>query len=206
MNRTNSNSITSILIFALNNKKSPFRNKILKEKFGIEQNENLCFYDGTHTPLMLPEMKNKQVDIYAREIGKHKVTLMIEIKANLPERLQNSQRKKGEYSKVSKNYEIPLFYIIPRQYYHREEIPKGIIEWEEILEIAETCKDKTGLSEQIRNFVDLDENKIVFNNKEKQYFINSKKLQIVFENRNILKKNILECLPKEAKFPDEENS
>ena len=97
MNRTNSNSITSILIFALNNKKSPFRNKILKEKFGIESNENLCFYDGTHNPLLIHEMKNKQVDIYAREIGKHKVTMMIEIKANLQETLQKSQGKKGEY-------------------------------------------------------------------------------------------------------------
>ena len=206
MNRTNSNSITSILIFALNNKKSPFRNRILKELFGIEQNDNLCFYDGTHTPLLFPKMKNKQVDIFAREIGKHKVSLMIEIKANLRETLQTSPGKEGEYFKVSESYKIPLFYIIPRQYYHREEIPKGIIEWEKILEIAETCKDKTGLSEQIRNFVDLDENKILFSNQEKQYFKNSKKMQIVFENRNELKVNIKNCLPKDSKFPKEENS
>ena len=169
MNRTNSNSITSILIFALNNKKSKFRNKILREKFGIESNENLCFYDGTHNPLLIPGMKNKQVDIYAREIGKHKVTMMIEIKANLLETLQKSQGKNGEYVKVSDHYAIPLFYIIPRQYYHKEKIPKGVIEWEEILEIAEACKDKTGLSEQIRNFVDLNENEIIFSTGKRTY-------------------------------------
>ena len=206
MNRTNSNSITSILIFALNNKKSPFRNKILKEKFGIELNENLCFYDGTHNPLLIPEMKNKQVDIYAREIGKHKVTLMIEIKANLHEILRKPQGKKGEYLMVSEHYGIPLFYIIPRQYYHKEGIPKGIIEWEEILEIAEACKDKTGLSEQIRNFVDLTENKIVFGNQEKQYFTNLTKLGKVLAKRDLFKNDILNSLPKGAKFPTEENS
>lgn len=189
MNRTNSNSITSILILALNYNKS-FRDKILKEKFGIEQNDNLCFYDGTHTPLLFPEMKNKEVDIYAREIGKHKVTLMIEVKASLQEILQTSQGKKGEYSSVSKNRGIALFYIIPRKYYHREEIPKNgkIIEWEEILEIAETCKNKTGLSEQIRKFVDLDENEIEFSDQEKQYFRNSNKLKKVFQSRCSLKK------------------
>ncbi len=206
MNRTNSNSITSILIFALNNKKSPFRNKILKEKFGIDSNENLCFYDGTHNPLLIPGMKNKQVDIYAREIGKYKVTLMIEIKANLHEILRQSQGKKGEYLMVSEHYGIPLFYIIPRQYYHKEGIPKGIIEWEEILEIAEACKDKTGLSEQIRNFVDLNENKIVFGNQEKQYFTNLTKLGKVLAKRDLFKNDILNSLSKGAKFPTEENS
>ena len=206
MNRTNSNSITSILIFALNNKKSPFRNKILKEKFGIESNENLCFYDGTHNPLLIHEMKNKQVDIYAREIGKHKVTMMIEIKANLQETLQKSQGKNGEYAIVSDHYAIPLFYIIPRQYYHKEGIPKRIIEWEEILEIAEACKDKTGLSEQIRNFVDLNESKIIFSNKEKQYFTNLTSLGKILAKRDLFKDDILKSLPKGAKFPVEENS
>ena len=151
-------------------------------------------------------MKNKQVDIYAREIGKHKVTLMIEIKANLPERLQTSQGKKGEYIKVSEHYGIPLFYIIPRQYYHKEEIPNGVIEWEEILEIAEACKDKTGLSEQIRNFVDLNENKIVFGNQEKQYFTNLTKLGKVLAKRELFKKSIRQSLSNGAKFPSEENS
>ena len=131
---------------------------------------------------------------------------MIEIKANLHEILRKSQGKKGEYSMVSEHYEIPLFYIIPRQYYHKEGIPKGIIEWEEILEFAEACKDKTGLSEQIRNFVDLNENKIVFGNQEKQYFTNLTKLGKVLAKRELFKNSIRQSLSNGAKFPSEENS
>lgn len=199
MNRTNSNSITSILIYALNNKKSSFRNRMM-EKFGLTPNNNICFYDGTHSQLLLPEMKNKQVDIYAREFGKDKILLMIEIKANIYETLQLSQGKHGEYFKTANNYNIPLYYIIPSEYHDRDNIPKNIIEWETILEISESCKDITGIAEQIRNFVDLNESSFQFTEDEKELFYNPIKLNRIYNKRirisNVIKE-VMESTPKQ---------
>lgn len=47
--KTNSNSMTAILVVALNNKRSSFRNEFLK-LIDLKE-DNLIFYDGTHTSI-----------------------------------------------------------------------------------------------------------------------------------------------------------
>ncbi len=153
MNQTNSNSITSILICALNDTKSDFRTKMLT-KFGeISQSklDDIYFYDGTHSPLKIKEMKNKQVDIYARKFGEQKVRLMIEIKANLYEALQESQKKNSVYENAAKALECDLLYIVPKEYKHKNMLSQKIIEWETVLEIAKKSDKK--LAQQIEHFV-----------------------------------------------------
>lgn len=76
--RTNSNSITAILINKLNNKKSGFRFAML-EKWGLPA--NTIFKDGTHSTIYFPEMENKEVDIVGMSNSEY--VILIEIKANL---------------------------------------------------------------------------------------------------------------------------
>ena len=171
MSKTNSNCITSILIAVLNNKQSSFRGEFFKCIKKQYEDEDICipkettFYDGTHQPLLYKEMNGKEIDIIARIPGKRKPVLMIEVKANIWENLQESQSKKGEYGKTAKKYGIPLIYIIPKYYSHEEEIPEiaRIIKWESILNIARSEKGKDDyFVEQIKNFVEFtDENKIL---------------------------------------------
>ena len=158
MSRTNSNSITSILIYELNNNEN-FRKKMLKEfkKLAPDAkiNDKIIFYDGTHSPLKIKSMKKTEVDIYARVPGEYKIYLMIEVKAGINEDLQDSQKKNGEYQITSDKEKIPLFFIIPKLYAHREEIgtkKENIIEWESILKLAD---NESKLKEQIKHFVDI---------------------------------------------------
>lgn len=152
--KTNSNSITAIFVDKLNYKKSGFRAKILK-LWNLP--DNTIFIDGTHSLSKIPEMENKEVDI----IGKvnSKIVIMIEVKANLNEDLQDSQKTHGQYAKtVSKHKDIKLKYIIPDGYYHLYELPKEseqiqIITWTKIYEIAKE-HDNTGFTEQIDYFVE----------------------------------------------------
>ena len=161
MSKTNSNSITSILIYELNNN-ALFKNAMLNifnEKSKEFIPDDVFFYDGTHSPLKLKTMGTKEVDIYARIPGKYKIYLMIEVKAGIYEDLQTSQMKNGEYQKTSKEEDIPLFFIIPKAYAHRNDenfIHENNIEWEEILKIAkDTGNDK--IINQIHNFVEITE-------------------------------------------------
>lgn len=152
--KTNSNSITAILVNKLNYKKSGFRTAIIKF---WDLPDNVVFIDGTHSVTNIPEMENKEVDI----IGKidSKVILLIEVKANLNEDLQASQKENGQYAKtVSKHNDIKLKYIIPDGYYHLNELPKEseqiqIITWSKIYELAKE-HDNTGFTEQIDYFVE----------------------------------------------------
>ena len=169
MSKTNSNSITSIFISELNNLESDFRGKMLERfrKSGNEIPDDLIFYDGTHSPLKLKSMGEKEVDIYARVPGKYKIYLMIEVKAGIYEDLQDSQKIKGEYQKTSKAEKIPLFFLIPKAYSHRNDdnfIKENIIEWEEVLSIATSCKDNR-IVNQIYDFVELTENENYFDEK-----------------------------------------
>lgn len=63
MSRTNSNSITSILIYELNNNEN-FRKKMLEEFKRLapdaEINDKIVFYDGTYSTLLIPEMKKRK--------------------------------------------------------------------------------------------------------------------------------------------------
>lgn len=152
--KTNSNSITAILVERLNYKKSGFRTAILK-LWNLP--DDIFFTDGTHTVSCIPEMENKEVDI----VGKSgtKIILLIEVKANLNEDLQVSQKANGQYENTVKNHrDIKLKYIIPDGYYHQNELPKEseqiqIVNWSKIYEIAKET-DNTGLTEQINYFVE----------------------------------------------------
>ena len=91
MSKTNSNSITSILVAALNTENSEFRTKmisILSKKIRKKIKDEIQFYDCTHSPLLYKEMKETEIDIIARYPGIHKPVMMIEIKANIGEPLQ----------------------------------------------------------------------------------------------------------------------
>lgn len=160
MSKTNSNSITGILIYELNNNEI-FKKEMLKifrEKSKSDIPENILFYDGTHSPLKIKTMGEKEVDIYARVPGKYKIYLMIEVKAGINEDLQDSQKIGGEYWNTSKTG-IPLFFIIPKAYTHKNDkkyIHENNIEWEEILKIANNCRNDK-MVEQIKNFVEITE-------------------------------------------------
>ena len=152
--KTNSNSITAILVEKLNYKKSGFRNAMLKF---WNLPENIIFIDGTHSTSRLPEMENKEVDIIGTD--RSKIVLLLEIKANLNENLQDSQKKNGQYVKTAECHkEIQLKYIIPDGYYHISELPEEseqikIYTWSKIYEIAKET-DNTGFTDQINYFVE----------------------------------------------------
>ena len=86
--KTNSNSITAILINKLNYKKSGFRAAML-DYLGKLPNDTV-FMDGTHSTINLPEIGNKEVDIVG--ISDSKYVILLEIKANLSEDIQESQK------------------------------------------------------------------------------------------------------------------
>ncbi len=171
MSKTNSNSITSILVAALNEKDSCFRknmfslfqSEIKKKKkenkkikySNITFNKKIKFYDCTYSPLLYPEMEKKKIDIIARVPGKHKPAIMIEVKANISETLQDSQATGAAYENTSKEYNIPLIYIIPKDYKHRNYIPETatIINWEIIKEKTENIQ--ISFDNQIDNFVEI---------------------------------------------------
>lgn len=178
MSKTNSNSITSIFTAALN-ENLPFRRKVLKifEKILRKKiDSSVVFYDCIHSPLLYEEMNGKEIDIIARIPGVHKPVMMIEVKANTREPLQDSQRKEGEYENTAKEHHIPLIYIIPKNYIHENEIPKIAkkITWESILEHAEDTK--VSVNAQISNFVEIIEQDEGFLNEEIKLFENKKLL------------------------------
>lgn len=151
--KTNSNSITAILINKLNYKKSGFRFSML-EKWGLPR--NTIFTDGTHSTINCKEMENKEVDIVG--ISNSKYVILIEIKANLSENTQDSQKSDGQYVATAEKNKIPLKYIIPDGYYEIDKLPSKskyvqIIKWSEIYEIAKST-DNTGFTEDIDNFVE----------------------------------------------------
>ena len=150
--KTNSNSITIKLKNILNNKKSGFRIAMMN-RFGLTDS-NTIFMDGTHSPVNLPEMQSKEIDIWAKDTDNNFV-LLLEVKANVDEDLQDSQKRNGEYEKTANKNNIPLFYIIPPAYSHEKQIPKiaEIIYWDEILDIAKEC-DNTGFAEEILSCVE----------------------------------------------------
>lgn len=195
MSRTNSNSITSILIYFLNNNTIVRKNLI--EMFNATEkivSSDVCFYDGTHSPLELETMNNKQVDIYARVPGKYKINLMIEVKAGIYEDLQDSQKEGGEYQNTSKKEKIPLIFIIPKRYSHINEIPESvrIIYWEDIL--VKCSSENKEFSKQIEHFVDVsNENRTpkAEGNKIYKKFMDLKEY---IKSRYEFKKNLTEAL------------
>lgn len=199
MSKTNSNSMTSLLVAALNDVDSEFRNALIqwfKEKTGADIPAKTVFYDGTHQTLLYREMNGKEIDIIAREPGKRKPVLMIEVKAGLWENLQDSQCKGGEYQKTAEKYEIPLIYIIPRYYSHESDIPKNAekIEWESILGIAR--KHDKYLVKQIENFVEISEDEKTLSEGERNLLtkqgllkeVHCTKQDVLDEIYNLLKK------------------
>ncbi len=183
MSLTNSNSITSILVSTLNNRKSGFREKMLQkiredyEKCNKRPEINIptdttIFYDGTHHSLK--EMKGKLIDIYGQVEVENKIepTILIEVKASQTEPYQKeSQGSNGIYTEVAIEKKIPLIYILPEEYKHEKDLPldnakdlnnenkkKGLYVkhyyWPEILDIAKEY-DYSGLADQIENFVEI---------------------------------------------------
>ena len=153
--KTNSNSMTAILVVALNNKRSSFRNEFLK-LIDLKE-DNLIFYDGTHTSIEYQEINGKEVDVVGRIDGK--TSFLMEIKVGIYESLQASQAKHGEYERVLKEHSDrvkKLVYLIPTGYIHEESLPESaeIIYWEEVLSIAKEF-DNSGLENYIKEFVEL---------------------------------------------------
>ncbi len=191
--RTNSNSMTGLLITALNSENSDFR-KYFANLLKIEIPANTIFLDGTHQPLLYKEMNEKQVDIIARVPGKRKPILMIEVKTNIDEDLQESQGKNNEYEETASKYKIPLIYIFPKYYGHREEIPDIAIkiEWEEILDIARNTP--INLGEMIENFVDISEENIL-SKEERELLTNQSLIKELLETKECVLEELKQNLP-----------
>lgn len=154
-NKTNSNSITAILVNKLNYRKSGFRAAILKS-WGLT--DDIEFKDGTHSSINFPEMEGKQVDIVGMVGNDYKV--LIEVKANFNEPLQDSQKSDGQYQTTAKMHNLDLKFIVPDSYFHEYQLPKEsenvkIIPWSEIYKIAKEY-DNTGFTEDIEYFVETD--------------------------------------------------
>ena len=178
--------MAGLLVAALNNEDSDFHNamsKYFKEQTGADIPAETVFYNGTHQTLLYKEMNGKEVDIIAREPGKRKPVLMIEVKAGIGENLQDSQRIGGEYQKTAEKYGISLVYIIPRNYTHESEIPKNAkkIEWEAIFDIARN-HDKY-LAAQIENFVDISEDGDTLTEEERALLTSPDLLREVYETK-----------------------
>lgn len=151
MGKTNSNSITAILINKLNYRKSGFRTEILK-KWNLTG--DLVFHDGTHSSV--PGLDGTKPDIIGK-IGE-KICVIIEVKANLHEPLQESQKKNGRYEQFVNDSDRHLIYIVPDGYEHIDELPDvnskiHIFKWSKIYEIAKEY-DNTGFTDQIDYFVE----------------------------------------------------
>lgn len=199
MSKTNSNSITSIFTAALN-ENSPFRKKVLKifeKKLRKKIDPNVVFCDCTHAPLLYEEMNGKEIDIIARIPGVHKPVMMIEVKANTREPLQDSQKMDGEYEITAREHHIPLVYIVPSNYIHRAEIPELAkkVTWESILEYAEDIN--VSFNAQISNFVEivepdegiLDEEIELFENPKRLLQIHEISLTVLGSIEKVLRKN-----------------
>ena len=199
--KTNLNIMTSLLITALNNKKSNFRDTMIT-LFSKSLNKyipsNTIFYDGTHQALLYEEMDNNEVDVIARVPGKRTPVLMIEIKVGIREELQESQREGGAYQRTAENHGIPLLYIIPKNYNYQENIPSYAkkINWEEIIKKARE-KDYTYLAEQIENFVELSEETEALSKEEVILLTMQSLLREVIETKDKVFEKIEEILLKE---------
>ena len=208
MSKTNSNSMTSLLIAALNNEDLEFRSamlKYLKEQTKTDIPEKTVFYDGTHQTLLYKEMNGKEIDIIAREPGKRKPVLMIEVKTGLWENLQESQNKGGEYQKTAEKYGIPLIYIIPRYYAHESGIPSNSkkIEWETILSIAR--KQGTYLAAQIENFVEISEDEGTLTEEERNLLTEQDVLKEVYDTKQTILDIISDLLKKRKEVSSQED-
>lgn len=190
--RTNSNSMTAIFIFALNNKKSGFRKEFFRF-FELEDDDSI-FYDGTHSSVEYPEMKNKEIDVVGRLNGK--ITYLMEIKVGINEDLQESQSKNGEYEKTARLHPDvkKLIYVIPDNYIHENDIPinSKIIYWSEVLKIAQEY-DNHGLEDYIKTFVDLPIMDSVLLGKGELFMLLNQKSFNAAEN---LRKTVLELVKK----------
>lgn len=216
MSKTNSNSITSILVIALNTDDSDFRKKMLELlKDSIEKKANIKiddkiikktrFYNSTHSPLPYPEMNDKEIDIIARVPGVHKPIMMIEVKANTDETLQDSQSKGKEYQKTSEVHGIPLVYIIPKEYRDIKKLPCKphlkkaknknqnaiILFWEDLKEITKNLKE-IRFDGLIDTFIELtDESKKIQLNKFQKTALEDVKK--IIKNNNIYNISDLQC-------------
>lgn len=150
-NRTNSNSLTLLTINKLNDKTLGFRHEMLKK---MKLKDDTIFEDGTHTAADLKGINNKEVDIVAK--NGTSTTALIEVKVNIGEDLQPSQAKKGEYEKVARKNDLKLFYIIPDDYSHQDELPDcaNVFTWEQILEM-ESVRG-TSYANEIKHFAQVD--------------------------------------------------
>lgn len=201
--KTNSNSMTSLLTVALNNKKCNFRDVMLKRIERIVRkniSDDVCFYDETHQSLPYEEMDGKEIDIIARVPGKRTPVLMIEVKVGVGEILQKSQKEGGQYDLTAKAHGIPLLYIIPQDYYHRGEIPASaeILDWEDILTVARE-HDNTYFAEQMEHFVELSEEDEVLSKEEVALLTVKSLLEDVYETKNQVLDEIRQILEKHGR-------
>lgn len=201
--------MTGLLVAALNNENpKEFRSamlKYLKKRTKADIPAKTVFYNGTHQSLLYKEMGDKEIDIIAREPGKRKPVLMIEVKAGLGENLQDSQRTGGEYQKTAEEYGIPLVYIIPRYYTHESEIPEIAtkIEWDDILGIA--CNHDKYLAAQIENFVDISEAEGTFSEEERNLLKKQSLLEKVYNRKQTVLDEISDLLKKRKDVSNQED-
>jgi hypothetical protein len=191
--KTNSNSITAILINKLNNKKSGFRFAML-EKWELPT--NTIFKNGTHSTITFSEMENKEVDIVGMSGTEY--VILIEIKANLSENIQESQKANGQYVKTAQKHNLKLKYIIPDGYYEFDKLPlendfTQIIKWSQIYEIAQAT-DNTGFTDDINNFVEssFSTNDILLNKGEIAMFLSPNEIKNVITLESKLEELIIQ--------------
>ena len=182
-----------------------FSKKIGKK---IDDN-NIWFYDCTHSPLLYTETKGTEIDIVARISGKHKPIMMIEVKASIGESLQDSQKTDGQYQKTSEKHKIPLVYIIPKNYVYKKDIPSSAkkIYWEDILETVGKLPS-ISLETQISRFVEISERQGIISKEEKKLFLNKELLSKIYRLKedalgimnDILSKNKIKLHKEESQW------
>ncbi|WP_191018130.1 hypothetical protein [Treponema zioleckii] len=153
-NHTKSNTMVNITISTLNNKKSSLKYCFIKE-LGFNFDEVEQFTTGEKANIKDDNLDNKEIDIVG--LGKNNdPKVLIEIKVNIHEKLQDSQKINSHYQKFAESKAIQIYYIVPEEYSHQEEIGSAkyvtIKTWNEILE--KTSEYDTIYSDAIENNVE----------------------------------------------------
>lgn len=104
--------------------------------FKIEKVEQ--FKSGEKVDLKDSTLDKKEIDIVGLDV-KNEPRALFEIKVNIFEKIQDSQKQNSNYQNYAKSKGIPIYYIVPKDYSNRNEIGYEddiikIITWNSILD------------------------------------------------------------------------
>jgi len=154
INHTKSNTMVNITINTLNNKQSSLKYCFIKE-LGFKIDKVEMFTTGENAKIEDDTLDKKEIDIVGLDKNKNPIVL-IEIKVNIFEKLQDSQKQDSNYQNFAKAHPCTIYYIVPNGYSHQEEIGSAdyviVKTWNEILE--KTSEYDTMYSEAIANNVE----------------------------------------------------